>query len=1063
MTSKPDIPLVNRELSWLYFNARVLQEAENPAVPLYERLKYLSIFSSNLDEFFAVRVAALQSVLRLDDPAKGLEEDPAVVLADIRDTVHAQQERFGAVFRESVLPALEAVGVPLLREHQLDDASRSCLRAHFETNVHPHLRPTILEAGDPLFLEHQALYLACELWPGDASASLPETGGEPRYGFVEVPADKLGRFVTLDSTQTRRVLFLDDVVRLYLTILFPGYRPGEAYSIKVSRDAELYLDTARDDLLREEFPSSFRKQLRRSLDKRGEGLPTHLLFDPETPAPLLDMVRERLGLASADLVPGGRYHHLRDLSDYPPPVGAVRALNFPPQPPHPHPVLADANSIFKAVGARDQLLLLPYQRFDPVLAWVNEAATDPHVVSIAVTIYRVASDSAVAAALAEAARNGKQVRAVIELKARFDEANNLDIAETLEKAGVRVFYTPRDLKVHAKLMLFERREAEAGGTGLRRYAYLGTGNLNESTAHLYTDFGLFTADTRLADEVSAVFAEVCDEAEEPGYEQLLVAPRTLRRALYRYIDAEAKRARRGEEAWLFFKMNSLEDEKMIRRLYRASQAGVHIRLLVRGICRLVPGLPGVSDNIEARAIVGRYLEHGRAYVFNNGGSQRVFLGSADLMRRNLSGRVEVLFPILDGVLAHEVQAHLAVEWADTLKARYIDGLGSNLFVQPAAGAQPCSSQDALYARYAPAPAERTADAARVPVLLNGGAGATRAAPRHAEPSAALDANTASVRNRLTLLAQRYPIPSITLFILLVLLVPFALFCNSEAPPPTEHAAVSVSDTTQASYLPLQPDAVLALPKILAEISGHVMLSDSVIAAIQDEKGTLYLIDARTGDVVSEHIFAGKGDYEDVALTPEGLYVLRSDGTLFYLSTWAAPRLEAPKIETDLSSKCDAEGLEYDPTDNHLLIACKDQPGAGLKGVRAVYAFSLTSQRLDPSPRYMISIEKVASAMLHVAADAPTAVLVETLNLEEFKPSALAFHPLNDQLYVVSSSPPAIAVLARDGSLLGAERLPEELLPQPEGIAFLPNGDMILSTEAGSGMPGRLVFYRYLQR
>ncbi len=1059
-------PLVNRELSWLYFNARVLQEAENPAVPLYERLGFLSIFSSNLDEFFSVRVAALRSLLRLGKPGKGLDEDPRQVLTAIQQQVNALQQRFGAVLRESVLPALAGVGRPLVRETELTDAERTALRGLFEANILPHLQPVVLDAEPVPHLAHQHLYLACDL---HATGSAPDAPS--LIGLVALPTHEAGRFVAFDAPAGTRVLFLDDVVRAFLANLFPGFTPGAAYSFKVSRDADLYLGDCHDESLKEEFAKQFRKRLRKSLEKRGAGLPTRFLYDPEMPASLLEALRHRFDLADEDLMPGGRYHHLRDLRDYPRPENHA-SLTYPPQPPVPHPALADAESLFDAIAAQDRLLSLPYQSFDPVVRWVEEAADDSRVERIAVTIYRAAEGSAIAAALERAALSGKRVEVVVELKARFDEANNLDVAERLEKAGARVFYTPCELKVHAKLVLVERRE-NGSGTPLR-YAYLSTGNLNETTARFYTDFGLLTADPRLTDDVARVFEQMTDGAARPDYAHLLVAPHTLRPSLYRLIDAEAERARRGEKAWLFFKMNALEDPKMIRHLYQASEAGVEIRLLVRGICRLIPGLPGVSATVEARSIVGRYLEHGRAYVFGNGGTPAVYLGSADLMRRNLSRRVEVLFPLYADHTAREVLDSLEIQWADTLKARHLDAEGTNLFVRPEAGQQPFSSQDALYARYAGvetglplAPAAFPAAVSDPPPVI--------AAPMPDKPVASpaaqpvppsIPAQTPlrpSPLTRVLRWTEARPFWSSMILLALLSLVPVLLMCNSSDRTIMPARRVAALDTSRASYLPQHPDTVLTLPAELAEISGQELLGDTLLVAIQDERGTLFLLDPQRGTIVGQHVFDDTGDFEEVAQTPAGLVVLRSDGELFFIADWTVPAAPAVRVETPLKRKCDAEGATYDGRANQLLISCKENPGKGYDGVRTIYGFDLDTQMLSAEPVFQIDLARVAAFLRHGETDDLTGTLTEALRLNDFKPSALGLHPLNGQLYVVASVPPAIAVLSPDGTLLGAELLPEGILPQPEGITFFSNGDMLISSEAAQSGAARLARYRYLKR
>lgn len=667
----PEPPLINREISWLAFNGRVLQEARDPSVPLLDRLTFLAIFSSNLDEFFRVRVASLRSLLRLK-PKKlaKLDFDPAALLAEIHRVVTAQQETFGAVFREDLLPALAAEGIHLIDETQVPPAHRAALADRFKAEIRPHLHVRYLEPpADPaaaLFLENRALYLvvACR-----------ERGfaGGTCYALVNVPTDVLPRFVTLtDPDGTRRVLFLDDVIRAHLDRLFPDGDAGPAYAVKLTRDAELYIE--------DEFAGDLVAMIRKSLGKRQTGLPTRFLYDGRTPYAVVHLLRECLGLAEEDLIEGGRYHNFHDFFRFPD-FGKAH-LREAPLPPLPHPVLAGAPSLFAAMAAGDHLLHVPYQAFDPVVRLFEDAAADPAVEAVWASLYRVADDSAVVRALVAAARQGKAVTVFVEVKARFDEAPNLHWAEALEAAGARVLYSLPGLKVHAKIALVRRREA----AGPRDYAYLGTGNFNEQTARRYADYGLFTADARLTRDVRTVFAYLEGADPAPVFDHLLVAPFTLRQALYDRIDREVEHARAGRPAGMTLKMNSLEDPAIIARLYAAARAGVPVRLLVRGICCLAPGVPGHSDTIAARSLVDRFLEHARVFVFENGGEPACYLASADWMRRNLSHRVEVAFPIYDAALRQRLRDDLERQWWDNTHLRHLDAALTNAYVARPEGA-----------------------------------------------------------------------------------------------------------------------------------------------------------------------------------------------------------------------------------------------------------------------------------------------------------------------------------------------------------------------------------------
>lgn len=656
----------DRELSWLAFNERVLQEAADTAVPLMERIKFLAIFSSNLDEFFRVRVASLRHLQRLKKPRKQLTFDPGERLRQIHERVGGLQEWFGALFREQILPALEAEGLVLVDEHQVDPRHEPTLRKLFREHVRPHLQPIRLDARQPPpFLVNHAIYLAVEhLSEGDR---LRFNYDAPTLSIVEVPTREVARFVKLPALDGRtEILFLDDLIRRFLPELFPDEPLGPAYAFKLSRDAELYIE--------DEFSGDLVEKIREQLDQRAHGTPCRFLYDLRAPYVVVHRLKSALGLDERDLVMGGRYHNFSDLFQFP----AVDnpALYFEPLPPKPHPVLSVADTIRDAVAERDALLHLPYQSFDPVVRFFEEAAADETAEEVWVTLYRVAADSAVVKALIAAAEAGKRVTAFVEVKARFDEAGNLYWAERMEEAGVRVLYSMPEVKVHTKIGLVGRRR-----DGRSQYtAYLGTGNLNEKTATLYADVGLFTADARIAGEVRAVFRMLEGETPRPSFDHLLVAPHGLRPALYDLIDTEIAKARVGAPAGIQLKMNNLEDEAIIDRLYAASQAGVPVRILARSICRLRPGVPALSETIEVRSLVGRFLEHARVYRFEHGGAPRYYAASADWMTRNLSHRVQVAFPIYADHIQRQINWLLDVQWQDTVKARILDAEQRTIYV-----------------------------------------------------------------------------------------------------------------------------------------------------------------------------------------------------------------------------------------------------------------------------------------------------------------------------------------------------------------------------------------------
>ena len=710
-----------RDLSWLRFNARVLQEAQSSTVPLLERLKFLAIFSANLDEFFKVRVATLRRLAKLKKKTRAqLGESPKRILRQVLAEVQTQQEAFGATFREQLLPALNEARIHLLNAEELTVAQRAWVLDYFQDKVRDLLSPVVLDDTlHHLFLKDQAVYLTFFLsqpkatlrdphGAGPFAAGSAEADGEgelanqpngnkkqaagkgqkktkapeaERVLVMELPTKRHGgRFVRLpDEGEERFVLFLDDVVRVGAAELFPAYQRVAVHAVKLSRDAELDIaEEVSDDLM---------AKIRSSLGKRATGYPARLLYDPKMPKEVLRAIEQKTGITDEALVMGSRYHNFRDFFGFP--GFEEPALHYPAWPALPHPTLPRTGSLLAAMGLRDHLLHPPYQSFDYVTRLLGEAATDPRVSAISITLYRVAAKSAVAKALLKAVKNGKQVRVVVELKARFDEESNLYWAGKLQGAGANVLFTPPELKCHAKLLLITRREADETS---RHYAYLSTGNFNESTAGLYTDHGLFTADARLTREVAAVFDYLHDRGEPPALEHLLVAPFGLRPRLEALIDYEIKQAKKGREAYIILKMNALEDRALIAKLYEASQAGVRVELLIRGIGCLVPGEADRSSTITQRGLIDRYLEHSRVYVFGHGGEEQLFVSSADWMTRNLSRRVEVAFPVLDGGLRAEVRHLLNLQRADNVKARDF----ANNYLLPADGEKPVRAQEATY-------------------------------------------------------------------------------------------------------------------------------------------------------------------------------------------------------------------------------------------------------------------------------------------------------------------------------------------------------------------------------
>ncbi len=671
---KNETPLYDRELSWVAFNGRVLQEAADERTPLYERLKFLAIYSSNLDEFFRVRIAGIRSLMSLGKKKREkLDLDPSALLNELYQRIDHQQEEFGRIFQQLV-GDLRKQGIVLLRPDDVTEPQLHFIHHYFRENVRPFIEPAILDKkSHDGFLRNRALYLIVVL------RSLQKKHDADATGCVSIPAETLPRFVTLPAEDGKHVvMFLDDIIRVNLDTVFEEWEVDGAWAVKLNRDADLHIE--------DEFSGDLVKKIKQALSKRETGVPARFLYDPSLPKATLRELRRHYGLKSEDLFPGGRYHNFHDLFSFPNPVGA--ALCDEPLPALGYRPFAESASLFTAVRQRDHLLHFPYMSFDPVVRFLEEAANDADVEEISITRYRNASHTAIARALIDAAVNGKRVNVFMEIKARFDEESNIFWSERLSEAGAHVMHSIPGLKVHAKMYRILRREDGK----LRDYVYLGTGNFNEKTAGLYGDHGYFTADHHLGKEVSAVFDILSKRRIGYEFSRLLVAQFNLRSEMNRLIDREIAHAQEGLPSGIIMKMNSLEDPKIIRRLYRASNAGVKITLIVRGICCLVPGLEGISENITVRSIVDRYLEHARIYVFHNNGAEEMWLASADMMRRNLNRRIEVGFPVRDAALAAELRAIVDLQLQDNVKARVIDAEQHNSYCIGSVGDHTLQSQ-----------------------------------------------------------------------------------------------------------------------------------------------------------------------------------------------------------------------------------------------------------------------------------------------------------------------------------------------------------------------------------
>lgn len=655
-------PYIHRDISWLDFNYRVLQEAKDPSVPLFERIKFLAIYSNNLDEFFRVRVANHRNLVRVGKKTKSqLNENPKEILSQIVEVVNDQQVEFSQIFQNQIVPELRQHNIFVKTPDEINEAQLSFIDKYFKDNLLPFVQPVVL-IKDKIrpFLNNAALYLYIRLKD-------PAKSGKRLNAIVKIPSDHLPRFVKLPSYKNRHeIIILDDVVRYALQWLFPGYEIENSYSIKLTRDAELYID--------DEYSGDLLSKIKDSLSRRNVGPASRLVYDREIPSKMLDFLIENFNLDRNDILQEGRYHNNFDFFSFP--DFGMDHLKNTPFPPLPYPQLEEAEDFWSAIREKDHLCYMPYESYESVIRFFEESAQDPKVTHIKVVQYRVASKSRIMNALMKAVQAGKQVSVFIEVKARFDEEANLVWGEKLEEAGINVHYSFPGLKVHSKLAIVRRQEKN----GPRLYTYLSTGNFHEETAKLYCDFGFFTADKRITREVARVYSFL-ETVQIPTqqFEHLLVGQFQLRPGLEKLIQYEIDQAKAGQIGAMTIKLNSLQDPRMINKLYEASQAGVKIDLIIRGICSLVPGVEGFSENINIISIVDRFLEHARVYHFHHGGEEKLFLSSADWMVRNLSYRIETTFPIYDQDIRKEILDILKLQKSDNVKARMIDVKQTNSY------------------------------------------------------------------------------------------------------------------------------------------------------------------------------------------------------------------------------------------------------------------------------------------------------------------------------------------------------------------------------------------------
>lgn len=670
---KNNYTFFNRELSWLSFNGRVLQEAEDESVPIIERLRFLAIFSSNLDEYYSVRIASLKSIIKLKKKENLKAGNTSKkLLKQIYKVVHQQQVLFGHIFR-NIITHLQQFGVFIHDEKKIPSHLIPEYKLVFQNEILPHLKLDLLTENQNPFFENKRIYLFISYL--DSAQQ-----GQEKYALLNIPHQESKRFFMLKHDGAFHVLLLEDIIRLNINELLKEKITG-MYAFKISRDAELYIE--------DEFSGDLVEKIKTNLKNRSTGLPTRFLFDSQMPLHILQYIQQRFSIDEDDLVAGGKYHNFKDFFGFPNPE------NLLPEYPSISPLNVSAfekySSAFDAISHSDILLHYPYQDYNYVIDFFELAAKDSQVQNIKISLYRVAENSRIAQALILAAKNGKSVTVFMEVKARFDEAGNIYWADELKKAGAVVLYSIPGLKVHAKICLITRMESN----GVQKYAYFSSGNFNEKTAKIYTDIGFFTTNKALTSDLSKVFRLLSGYMDEQHFEKLQVAPDFLRSGLYALIDFEIAQAQCGNSSLIQLKLNSLEDKNIIKKLYEASNAGVQIQLIVRGICCLIPGIKNQSENISIVSIVGRFLEHSRIYYFLHQGEEKIFVSSADWMKRNLSHRIEVAFPIENIAFKQLLKSELSLFLQDNQKARIINDVQSNLFKLPE-NQKPITAQEELF-------------------------------------------------------------------------------------------------------------------------------------------------------------------------------------------------------------------------------------------------------------------------------------------------------------------------------------------------------------------------------
>ena len=671
--------LFNRELSWLSFNARVLQEAMDNRVPLIERMRFLGIYSNNMDEFFRVRVANIRRLIQIGEKkVEGFEGTPKELYSEIRATVLVQQSKFEAAYK-IILDKLEDQNIVKLDENTLSDLQLEELAEFYNIKLKHEIVPIILDAKNSFpRLKDYSIYLAVKM--------ISTLEVKTHYALIQIP-NEFSRFYRLKDTDKKQFILLDDIIRIHLPNIFSifNFDSIEAHTFKFTRDAELNLD---DDI-----SGSFIEKITKSLKDRKKGEPVRFVYDQNMSSDLLDYLTKSLNLKRGmNIIPGGKYHNFKDFTSFP---NFERPdFLYESRPPHAHIDLENKRSLIKVILEKDVMLHFPYQRFDYVVDILREAAIDPKVTTIKINVYRVANHSQVMNALLNAATNGKDVTVVMELQARFDEENNLYWSNRLKENGVKVLYGLPDLKIHSKLMQITRKSK-----GKESFvSYIGTGNFNEKSSRIYSDLGLLTSDESISKEVKKVFHLIENHFNRGLFRELMVSPFNTRRKIIALIDAEIGHAKKNKKGLIRLKMNNLVDKVMIQKLYTASNAGVKIELIIRGVCSLIPGIKNQSENIKVISIVDRYLEHARFLIFGNNGKPIYYITSADWMERNLDKRIEVACPILCPNLQNELSLIFSYQWRGNNKARIIDEKQKNKY-RKIGNEESFHSQEELYKYY----------------------------------------------------------------------------------------------------------------------------------------------------------------------------------------------------------------------------------------------------------------------------------------------------------------------------------------------------------------------------